>query len=178
MSLVRMRSDWGLSPLPQTSPVDRLFDDLSRQMFGELGRFGQLGMTRSFPAVDVVTKGDDVVLKVELPGIDPENDVEVFLQEGTLHIRGERRFESEQNGDGFRRIERSYGSFSRSFNLPEGVAESDISAAYNQGVLEIRVQGAAASAPRTKIPIRTGIGTKVAKALGRGDKNSHEDDES
>jgi HSP20 family protein len=71
--------------------------------------------------VDVFHRGDDLVIRAELPGIDPDNDVDITLQEGVLTIRGERRHEERTDGEGVHRFESAVGSFSRSVALPDGV---------------------------------------------------------
>jgi HSP20 family protein len=80
-----------------------------------------------------------LVVRADLPGIDPDKDVELTVVGGMLHIEAERREEEKREGTGFLRREVRYGSFSRSLPLPEGVTEADITATYTDGVLEIRI---------------------------------------
>ena len=79
-----------------------------------------------------------MVLKADLPGIDPK-DVEINVQNNTLTLRGERKFESDVKQDDFRRIERVYGSFVRSFALPQAVDADKVEAEYRNGVLEVKL---------------------------------------
>jgi HSP20 family protein len=117
-------------PEPFSREVDRFFD----AFFGQPERTGR----RWVPAMDLVEAADHFVLKADLPGLRDE-DVKVEVQDGTLTISGERKAEREQNESGWYRIERSFGSFSRSLTLPEHVDASAISAAFNDGVLELRI---------------------------------------
>ena len=80
-----------------------------------------------------------LAVRADLPGIDPDKDVEVTIAGEMLHIQAERRKEEKQEGQGYLRREVRYGSFSRSLPLPEGVTEADIVATYKDGVLEIRI---------------------------------------
>ncbi|WP_373121288.1 Hsp20/alpha crystallin family protein [Mycobacterium marinum] len=107
------------------------------------------------PAAEIVKDGDDAVVRLELPGVDVENDVNVEVERGELVIRGEHRDEHTQEaGEADRRTLREirYGSFRRSFQLPEHVTSEAVSASYDAGVLTVRVQGAyrdpAASEPQ------------------------------
>ncbi|BBX56569.1 18 kDa heat shock protein [Mycobacterium shottsii] len=107
------------------------------------------------PAAEIVKDGDDAVVRLELPGVDVENDVNVEVERGELVIRGEHRDEHAQEaGEADRRTlhEIRYGSFRRSFQLPEHITSEAVSASYDAGVLTVRVQGAyrdpAASEPQ------------------------------
>jgi len=125
---------------------DRLFEDAAGS---------QPGGTRWAPAVDVREDENSVALDVELPGIQPE-EVEVSVENGTLMIRGEKRAERKE-GDGgrYHSVERTYGSFSRSFQLPAGIDENQIEADFQNGVLTVRIPKAALPRPR-RIEIGTG----------------------
>lgn len=85
--------------------------------------------------VDEYRENGTLVVRAELPGIDPDNDVELTVADGMLHIEAERRDEEKTEEIG----ELHYGSFSRSLPLPEGVTEADVTASYKDGILEIRV---------------------------------------
>jgi HSP20 family protein len=93
------------------------------------------------PAVDVFHRDKDLVIRAELPGIDPEKDVEISLDQNVLTIRGERRYEERSSSNGGSRFESGFGSFSRSILLPDGVKEDDIQATYENGILEVVVPG-------------------------------------
>lgn len=103
--------------------------------------------------IEEYRENGDLVIRAEMPGIDPEQDVEVSVSDGTLKIRAERREERKtEDKHGFR-SEFRYGSFGRSIPLPAGVAEEDISASYKEGTLEVRAIDTE-SAERKKIPIK------------------------
>ncbi len=94
------------------------------------------------PAVDVFSRNGDMVVRVELPGIDPAKDVKVTLEEGVLDVKGERKQEKEIKEEGYYRRESTYGAFERRIPVPTTVKESDIKADYKDGVLEVVVTGA------------------------------------
>jgi HSP20 family protein len=110
---------------------------------------GQQQIGEWAPAVDVSTNDGDLVIRAELPGVKQE-DVNIALQDNVLTISGERKVEQEQEGDSYYVRERQYGRFSRSVALPEGTDESKIHARYEDGVLEVTVQGAASAATEPK----------------------------
>jgi HSP20 family protein len=131
-------------PEPFTREVDRLFD----AFFGQPERSGR----RWVPPMDLVEAGDHFVLKADLPGLRDE-DVSLEVQDGTLTISGERKAEHEASESGWYRIERSFGSFTRSLTLPERVDASAISAEFKDGVLEVRIPK-----PEERKPQRIAIG--------------------
>ncbi len=106
------------------------------------------------PTTDVFARGDDLVIRVSLSGVYPE-DVDVTLSNGVLTVSGERRSELGEDEVSFYVRERYYGAFRRSITLPAGVDESDISADYNNGLLEITVRGGAGAPPPRRIEIRS-----------------------
>jgi HSP20 family protein len=106
------------------------------------------------PAIDVVETDDAIVLKAEVAGMMPE-DINIEVQDNVLTISGERRFGEEVKEDKFYRIERRYGSFSRSLALPQTADESRVDAKYENGVLEITAQKAEAVKPK-KITVTVG----------------------
>jgi HSP20 family protein len=127
------------------SEMNRMFDD----MFGSLMRRpGSQQRAQQFtewaPAIDVLAKDGDLVIRAELPGVKQE-DVDITLHNNVLTISGERKVEQEEERGGYHVRERRYGSFRRSLALPEGLDESEIHARYENGVLEVTVQGAAAT---------------------------------
>jgi HSP20 family protein len=103
------------------------------------------------PAIDVEEKDGTYVVKADLPGL-KKKDIHLELRDGYLTMKGERRSEHEENKDNFHRIERTYGSFERTFRVPEGVTEKDIHAKYKDGVLELTVP-----APKVEEPKNTEV---------------------
>jgi HSP20 family protein len=106
------------------------------------------------PAIDVVETEDAIVLKAELAGMKPE-DINIEVQDNVLTVSGERRFEEEVKDDKFYRIERRYGSFSRSLALPPTADETKVDAKYEDGVLQITVHKAEVVKPK-KITVTVG----------------------
>ena len=118
-----------MKPEPFSRDIDRVFDAF----------FGQTDQARRWvPPVDLVEAEDHFVLRADLPGLS-EGDVNIEVQDGTLTISGERKAEHEQREKGWYRIERSFGRFSRSLSLPDGVEPDRIQASFSHGVLEVRI---------------------------------------
>src|SRR3954447_23935844 len=118
-----------MKPEPFSREIDRVFDAF----------FGQTDQGRRWvPPVDLVEAEGHFVLKADLPGLG-EGDVNIEVQDGTLTISGERKAEHEQREKGWYRIERSFGRFSRSLSLPDGVDPDRIQASFSHGVLEVRI---------------------------------------
>lgn len=118
---------------------DRLFEEWLRMM-----PFHPMGFPRWPAAGDLIRveeyrEDGALVIRADLPGIDPDKDVELTVSDGMLHIEAERREEEKREEKGYLRREVRYGSFTRSLPLPQGVTEADITATYKDGVLEIRI---------------------------------------
>jgi len=130
--------------------LDRIF---TRVGVAERGQEGVAWM----PKVDVKRVGDDIVVRAELPGIDPA-DVDIEVTDDVLSIRGERKVEEEKEGEGWLVRESCYGCFERSLAIPEGVDPAAITASFNNGVLEVHVPKAleAARPKTTKIEVSAG----------------------
>ncbi len=99
------------------------------------------------PPVDIFESGDDIVLVAELPGMELK-DIDIQVSDNSLTIRGERKMEKAEKEDCYHRVERVYGTFSRSFTLPGTVDQDNISASYNKGVLEIKMPKTIKSKPK------------------------------
>jgi len=112
------------------------------------------GLRRWMPAMDLVESDDHFVLRADLPGLS-EDDVKIEFEDGTLTVSGERKAEHESRGDGFYRVERAFGSFSRSLTLPKGVDPAGVSASFDRGVLEVRIPKPEERKPR-RIEISNG----------------------
>ena len=137
--------------------MNRLFQDYSRT--GET----ELATTAFAPPVDIYEDEHAITLKMEVPGVD-QKDIDIQVENNTLTVRGERKFEKEEKEENFHRIERSYGSFSRSFTLPQTVNPEDVSADYDNGVLKVRLGKRAEAKPKQ---IKIGIGGKQLEGKGR-----------
>jgi HSP20 family protein len=105
------------------------------------------------PAAEIVKDGEDAVVRLELPGVDVDKDVNVEVEHGRLVIHGERRDEHAEEKDGRTLREVRYGSFRRSFQLPAHLTGEAVSASYDAGVLTVRVAGAYAGTPAQRIEI-------------------------
>jgi HSP20 family protein len=146
------------NPWQELSELERGMSELTRRFLGG----GSVPSNRAgdgrtwMPAVDVFTREGDMVVRAELPGVDPEKDVEISFQDGVLTIRGERRFEEKAEGDGYYRFESSYGSFQRNIALPQGVKAEDLRASYENGILEVVIPKAAELTGARKIPVAVG----------------------
>src|SRR5437899_7025735 len=123
--------------------MNRLF----REPYGPEGREESLSTTTFAPPVDVYEDEHNVTLKIEVPGID-EKDIDVRIENNTLTVHGERKFEKEEKEENYRRVERQYGSFIRSFTLPNTVDSDSISADYDKGVLKVKLAKKAEAKPK------------------------------
>jgi HSP20 family protein len=116
--------------------MNRLFDESYRgtQRSGSDDEWALGGSWA--PAVDIFEQGNDIVLKAELPGVDPK-DVDIRLENNVLSLRGQRKLENEVKRESYHRVERSYGTFSRSFTLPTVVDQGSIKAEFKDGLLRL-----------------------------------------
>lgn len=129
------------------------FDALVRNAFGPVATRPAARPTGFVPAAEISRDGDDALVRVELPGLDVTNDVEVEVDRGQLVVRGERRDERTGEQDGRSLRELRYGSFRRAFTLPTHVTADAVSASYDAGVLTVRVTGAYAGSEARRIAV-------------------------
>ena len=130
-------------------------------LFQNYGRSNQEELTTSgsfVPAVDVYDDEHKVILKLEVPGVKQE-DLDVQVENQTLTVRGQRTFEKEEKEENFQRIERRYGSFSRSFTLPNTIDTQSVKADYENGILKIELAKREEAKPKQ---IKVNIGSKKA----------------
>jgi HSP20 family protein len=143
-----------MRPEPFTQEFDRLFSTLFD------GTRNRGTVQRWVPPMDLVEADDYFVLKADLPGL-AEDDVAIEVQDSVLTISGSRQADHERKEQGWFRLERSYGSFSRSLTLPDGVDPDGVEASFDRGVLEVRIPK-----PEERKPRRISIGA----ANGNGHK--------
>ncbi len=125
-----------------------LQDRMNRLFRDSYGDHEEALTTSSFaPPVDVYEDEHNVSLSIEVPGID-EKDIDVRVENNLLTVHGERKFEKEQKEENFRRVERQYGSFTRSFTLPNTVDTENIQASYGKGILKIQLAKKAEAKPK------------------------------
>lgn len=123
---------------------NRLLNATFPQLFGEEG----ISARGWAPAVDIYETDDNLVLKAELPGVDPK-DVEVRVEDNTLYLKGERKHEREVKEENYHRVERSYGSFSRTFRLPSSINAGRVKAEYKEGLLTLTMPKREEAKPKT-----------------------------
>ena len=147
MALVRFEPARELEGLQ--SDMNRLFDGF----FSPRGNGNSV--RRWLPAMDLIEAEGDLVLRADLPGV-REDDVEIEIRDGALTISGERKTEHEDQREGYHRVERAFGSFSRSLTLPKGVDADAVSASFDRGVLEVRIPKPEERKPKR---VRIGVGS-------------------
>jgi HSP20 family protein len=109
--------------------------------------FNTDALRRWMPAMDLVETDDNFVLRADLPGLG-EDDVTIEFEDGTLTVSGERKAEHESKNEGYYRVERAFGSFSRSLTMPKGIDPESVTASFDRGVLEVRIPKPEARKPR------------------------------
>lgn len=132
---------FNLIPWRDRGEVGRLRTDIDR-LFDRFFDWGALpatgGKGQWVPSVDVSETGKEVIVKAEMPGMDPK-DIDITVSENRLTLRGERKHEHEEKGENFHRVERSYGAFSREIVLPAEVDGNKVEAVYKDGVLKVNL---------------------------------------
>jgi HSP20 family protein len=116
-------------------------------------------LRRWMPPMDLVETDDHFVLRADLPGM-TEDDVKIEFEDGTLTVSGERKAEHESKNEGYYRVERAFGAFSRSLTLPQGIDPEAVSASFDNGVLEVRIPK-----PEERKPRRIEIGAGDQKTI-------------
>jgi HSP20 family protein len=151
MALVR----W--EPVRELNALQGEMNRLFSSFFDEGGSTGE--RRRWAPAVDLLERDDSLVLKADLPGMS-EDDVHIEVRDNVLTVAGERKAEHEANENGYYRVERSFGQFSRSLQLPDGVDADRIAASFDNGVLEVTIPK-----PEQRKPRRITIGDSNHRTL-------------
>lgn len=145
------------------TPASRSWDwgDLAQRWLREWPRpelmsdlLRSLDSAKELMKVEEFTDGDHLVVRAEMPGIDPDRDVHISVSDHTLHLLAERRQESTSDDDGNSRSEFHYGSFARTITLPVGASDEDVKATYKDGILEVRIPVDQARADAKKVPVQ------------------------
>jgi len=123
--------------------MNRIF----RESYSPEGPEEALTTSNFAPPVDVYEDENNITLKIEVPGVD-EKDIDVSIENNTLTVRGQRRFEKDEKEENFQRVERMYGSFTRSFTLPNTADLEQVTAHYDKGVLKVRLAKRAEAKPK------------------------------
>lgn len=141
-----------------------LQDEMNRLFLSNVARGDERELARGAwtPSVDIFENKESLVIEAELPGMKPE-DVNVSIENNVLTLHGERKFEKKDEGDNFHRVERSYGSFTRSFTLPPTVSSENVNAVFENGVLKLTLAKREEAKPR-RIEIKVGDAPKKIEA--------------
>jgi len=123
---------------------NQLFNETFARAFGDPEATSRAWV----PAVDIYETGENLVLQAELPGINPD-DVEIRVEDNTLYLKGERKFEKEVKEENFHRVERSYGTFARSFALASSIDSDKVKAEYKNGILTLTLPKREEAKPKT-----------------------------
>jgi HSP20 family protein len=143
-------------PFREFSTLQDRINRVFREAYTPAGQDESLTTSSFAPAVDVYEDEHNVTLKIEVPGIE-EKDIDVRIDNNTLTVHGERKIEKEEKEENYRRVERQYGSFTRTFTLPTTVDSEKVSADYDKGVLKIVLPKKAEAKPKQ---IKVNVGTE------------------
>jgi HSP20 family protein len=148
-------------PFREFSTLQDRINRVFHESYSGAGQDESLTTSSFAPAVDVYEDEHTVSLKIDVPGID-EKDIDVRVENNTLTVHGERKIEKEEKEENYRRVERQYGSFTRTFTLPTTVDSENVSATYDKGVLKITLPKKAEAKPKQ---IKVGVsGQKTVEA--------------
>jgi len=150
-------------PFREFATLQDRMNRLFRESHGE-GQDDSLTTSSFAPAVDVYEDEHNVTLKIEVPGID-EKDIDVRIENNTLTVHGERKIEKEEKEENYRRVERQYGSFTRTFTLPTTVDAEKAAADYDKGVLKITLPKKAEAKPK-QVKINVGQSQRTLESKG------------
>jgi len=151
-------------PFREFATLQDRMNRLFRDSYNDAGQDESLTTSRFAPAVDVYEDEHQVTLKIEVPGID-EKDIDVRVENNTLTVQGERKIDKEEKEENYRRVERQYGSFTRTFTLPQTVDSEKGSANYDKGVLKISLPKKAEAKPKQ---IKVNIGSEKGERTLEG----------
>jgi HSP20 family protein len=145
-------------PLRDLATMQNRLNRFVRESYSPEGPEEALTTTSFAPPVDIYEDEHNIAVKMEVPGID-EKDIDVRIENNTLTVHGERKIEKEEKEENFRRVERQYGSFTRSFTLPSSVDTGQVNANYDRGVLKISLAKKAEAKPKQ---IKVNVGSEKA----------------
>ena len=146
-------------PLREFGSLQNEMNRLFNSVFDTPPANGGTTMRRWMPAMDLVETDEHFVLRADLPGL-TEEDIKIEFEDGTLTVSGERKAEHETKNEGYYRVERAFGSFSRSLTLPKGIDAAAVTASFDRGVLEVRVPK-----PEERKPRRIEIGGSAQQTI-------------
>jgi HSP20 family protein len=149
-------------PLREFSTLQNEMNRLFNTVFDTPAANGGSTLRRWMPAMDLVETEDHFVLRADLPGVS-EEDVNIEVEDRVLTISGERKAEHELSKEGYHRVERAFGTFSRALTLPEGIDPDAVAATFDRGVLEVRIPKPEQRKPR-KVSIGVGGQQKTLEA--------------
>ena len=156
-------------PFREFSTLQDRINRVFRDSYSSAGQDEALTTSSFAPAVDVYEDEHKVTLKIEVPGID-EKDIDVRVENNTLTVHGERKIEKEEKEENYRRVERQYGSFTRTFTLPNTVDQESVHADYDKGVLKITLAKKSEAKPK-QIKVNVGgaktLEGKEPKGVGK-----------
>ncbi len=124
-------------PYQPASILDQLYREMDRA-FGSVNRAEESAVSDWLPAVDIKEEDDAFIIHADVPGVDPK-DIDIQMENGVLTLRGERKWDKEEEKKGYKRVERVRGTFFRRFTLPDTADADKIAAKVDKGVLEIRI---------------------------------------
>ena len=155
-------------PFREFATLQDRMNRLFRESFNDTGRDESLTTSSFAPAVDVYEDEHRVTLKIEVPGIE-EKDIDVRVENNVLSVSGERKIEREEKEENYRRVERQYGSFTRTFTLPQTVDTDHVSANYDKGLLKITLPKKAEAKPKQiKVNVSSEKGERTLEGKSPG----------
>jgi HSP20 family protein len=148
-------------PLRELGSLQNEMNRLFNSVFDTPAPGGNGGgtMRRWMPAMDLVETDESFVLRADLPGLS-EEDIKIEFEDGTLTVSGDRKAEHESKNEGYYRVERAFGAFSRSLTLPQGIDPEAVTASFDRGVLEVRIPK-----PEQRKPRRIEIGGAAQQTI-------------
>lgn len=157
-------------PFREFATLQDRMNRLFRESYNDAGRDESLVASSFAPAVDVYEDEHNIVLKIEVPGID-EKDIDIRIENNVLTVHGERKIDKEEKEENYRRVERQYGSFTRTFTLPNTVDADNVQANYDKGVLKIQLAKRAEAKPKQiKVNVGSGKNLEASKSTESGSR--------